>query len=489
MLALPEVEIIDHEIPEVLEALYRPKRIKVFFGGRGGLKSWGMAQALTIRGYDDPERYLCTRELQGSIKESVHKLLSDTISREQMDDFYEVGVAKIIGSHPSKQTTEFIFEGIKNNTTSIKSMENIKIAWVEEAEAVTEYSWDVLEPTIRAEGSEIWVSFNPEDEMGATYQKFVAPYLEEIEANGFYEDEHVYVRKTSWRDAEALGLFPDELRHQMEKMKKENFKKYLHIWEGEPNTDYEDSIIQPEWVDAAIDAHIKLGFKPRGVRSLGFDPADEGADDKAYTFRHGPVVLDCKAWRTGDVEDATEIAWQAAYDLQATDFVYDAIGIGAGTKVKIRQLQGNVPLNTRAFWGSETPDWPERKYMEERANADYFRNIRAQYWKLLADRFENTYKAVEKGVYSDPNDLISLSSEMTELKMLKSELTRVQRKRGNNSNSMYQVESKQDMKRRGLVSPGRADSLVYSFANKEVRIKKSNPIDYSRIDRAIGGRR
>ena len=485
MLASEEIEYVDHEIPEVLEALYRPKRTKVFYGGRGGLKSWGFAQALTIRGYDDPERYLCTRELQGSIKESVHKLLDDTISREQMDDFYEVGVAKIIGTHPDKQTTEFIFEGIKNNTTSIKSVENVKIAWVEEAEAVTEYSWDILEPTIRAEGSEIWVSFNPEDEMGATYQKFVAPYLEEIEKNGFYEDEHIYVRKTSWRDADKLGMFPAELRHQMEKMKRENYKKYLHIWEGEPNTDYEDSIIQPEWVDAAIDAHIKLGFKPRGVKSLGFDPADEGSDDKAYCIRHGVVVTDCQAWRKGDVEEATEKAWEAAYEARCTDFVYDSIGVGTGVKVKIKQLNGHEDLNIRGFCSSDGPDNPEQKYKDERTNDDTFLNIRAQYWWLLADRFERTYKAVEKRQYSNPDELISLDSNMKELKMLKSELTRVQRKRGNGRNSLIQVESKRDMKNRGLVSPGRADSLVYCFANKEQKFKKSKPIDYSLMDRAM----
>ena len=151
---------IVHDIPEVLEALYRPKRIKVFFGGRGGLKSWGVAQASTIYGYNDPIRILCTRELQGSIKESIHKLISDTIARESFEDYYEVGVAKIIGNHPDGQT-EFLFEGLKNNVTAIKSVENIKICIVEEAEAVTEYSWDILEPTIRAEGSEIWIIFNP----------------------------------------------------------------------------------------------------------------------------------------------------------------------------------------------------------------------------------------------------------------------------------------------------------------------------------------
>ena len=476
---------LNYEIPSVLKALYKPKRTKVFFGGRGGLKSWGIAQALEIKGFNDPLRVLCTRELQGSIKESVHKLLSDTSDRLQMNDFYNIEVAKIQGKHNDSEVTEFIFEGLKNNTTSIKSMEGIDVCWVEEAEAVTEYSWDILEPTIRKSGSEIWVSFNPDDEMGATYQKYVTPYLDEITEKGFYEDDEIYVRKVSWRDADALGLFPDELRAQMEKMKHDNYKKYLHIWEGECNTDYEDSIIQPEWVDAAIDAHIKLGFEPRGVKSLGFDPADEGSDDKAYIVRHGPLVLDCKAWRSGDVEDATVTAWDAAYEARCTDFVYDSIGVGTGVKVKLKQLMGNSDISIRPFCSSESPDNPERKYNDERKNADTFLNIRAQYWWLLRDRFEATYKAVEKGVYSDPNDMISLDSNMSELKMLKSELTRVQRKRGNGRNSLIQVESKRDMKNRKLVSPGRADALVYAFANKPIRSARNQPIDYSRMDRAV----
>lgn len=474
---------VTHEVAKELEILFRPKRTKVLYGGRGGLKSWGIAQALEMLGYNDPLRILCTRELQGSIKESVHKLLSDTVDRLQMGDDYIVEQSKIFG----KNGTEFFFEGLKNNTTKIKSMEGIDIAWVEEAEAITEFSWDILEPTIRKPGSEIWLSFNPDDEMGFIYQKFVVPYEDEIEKHGFYEDDDIYVRKTFWRDAEKKGWLTDELRKQKDKMKDENYNKYLHIWEGYPSTDYEDSIIQPEWVDAAIDAHLKLGFPVRGVKSCGFDPADEGADEKAYVIRHGSVVTRCHNWHSGDVEDATVKAWEAAEEQKCTDFVYDSIGVGTGVKVVVRQLQGNNVYNIRAFNSSNTPDNPNNKYNDERPNIDTFRNTRAQYWWLLRDRFEKTYKAVEKGVYSDPEELISLSSDMPALKLLKSELVRVQRKRGNYMNNLIQVESKQDMKKRGLRSPGLADSLVYCFANNPPKVKRkpSQPIDYSRMNRGI----
>ena len=169
---------------------------------------------------------------------------------------------------------------------------------------------------------------------------------------------------------------------------------------------------------------------------------------------------------------------------KCTDFVYDNIGVGSAVKIILRGLQGNSIINNRGFCSSSTPDYPEHKYKGDRKNLDVFANIRAQYWWLLADRFENTYKAIEKGEYTDPNELISLDSTMKNLKLLKSELTRVQRKRGNYRNSLILVESKQDMKRRGLRSPGLADSLVYCFANKEKK-RGYQPIDYTKRNRGI----
>ena len=477
----------DVDMAECFDILFRPKRFKIFYGGRGGLKSWGFAQALQLKGRDDPLRILCTRELQGSIKESVHKLLSDTVSRIGMDYFYDVEVATIKG----KNGTGFFFEGLKNNTTKIKSFEGVDITWVEEAEAVTEDSWDILIPTIRKEGSEIWISFNPDDEMGATYQRFVAPYLEHINKDGFYEDDEIYVRKIGWQDADELGWFPEELRKEKDKCYKENKRKYLHIWEGEPNTDYQDSIIQPEFVDAAIDAHKKLNIKPRGVRVLGFDPADEGTDAKAYCVRHGIHVKDCDMWTHGDLEESVSKAYEVAFENRCGILVYDSIGIGAGAKIKFRQLNGGE-MSIEGFCGSEHPDHPARKYKEDKPNDDVFSNKRAQYWWYLRDRFENTYRAVqnrngelELGEYANPDEMISLDSNMKYLKQLKAELTRVQRKRTRTGNSSYiLIESKQDMKARKLKSPNLADALVYTFANSEVKTKKYKPIDYSQMDKA-----
>ena len=455
--------------------LFEKHRYTVYYGGRGGQKSWAVCQALILQAVQSKQRILCTREFQGSIRESVHKLLADTIDRMQLNSFFTIGVNTIV----AKNGSTFIFEGLRNNVTKIKSLEGVDICFVEEAESITEFSWDILIPTIRKAGSRFMIIFNPFDEMDSTYQRFVAPYHDTIVENGFYTDETVYVRKTGWEDN---PWFPDELRQEMEKCKKENYNKWLHIWQGEPSTDFEDSIIKPEWVDAAIDAHIQLKFKPRGVQCLGFDPADTGNDDKAIVMRHGVVVTLANNWKNGDLEEATVLAYDTANDNNCTDLVYDNIGVGAGAKVKFRQLQGNNTINVQGFCGSEQPDNPDQRYKDDRKNGDLFRNKRAQYWWYLADRFEATFRAIEHGEYSNPNELISLSSDMKGLKLLKSELTRVQRKRSHTANSLIQIESKDDMKARALKSPNLADALVYCFANKDIKQQWNSPLDYSRMN-------
>src|SRR6185437_15618646 len=159
---------IEANFPEKLSYLFKPKRYKVAYGGRGGAKSWGFARALLILGAQKPLRILCTRETQKSIGDSVHKLLDDQIKLLGLEKFYEVQKSAIIGANG----TEFIFAGIRQNVHNLKSYEACDICWVEEAQTVSKSSWDVLVPTIRKEGSEIWVSFNPDLETDETYQRF-----------------------------------------------------------------------------------------------------------------------------------------------------------------------------------------------------------------------------------------------------------------------------------------------------------------------------
>lgn len=444
------------QVPEAFEALFKPKRIKVFFGGRGSGKSQAMAIAAIVAAMNG-KRILCAREFQNSIEDSVHNLIAR--KGEEMGAALEVQQAAIF----SPSGGSFRFVGLARNIESIKSKDGFDICWVEEAETVSNASLDVLTPTIRAEGSELWYSFNPRDETSAVYQRYVAPYMDEVRKHGYFENEWLYVAKVSYRDN---PWFPDVLQQEMEIERERNYKKYLHIWEGELNADYKDALIEPEWVDAAIDAHKKLRIEPIGERVLAFDPADCGTDAKAIVARHGCVVQMAKQWSDGDIAVAISRAFGMAHDYRADCIVYDSVGIGAAVKVGLEDRIANSRMQVDGFGGGDGVDYPDVEYNGNRANRHTFRNKRAQYWWLLRDRFEKTYRAVVKGEYIDPAELISLSSDMEDLPQLKSELVRVCRKRQSGSD-LIQIVSKEDMRRDGQKSPNLADALVMAFANPD----------------------
>lgn len=202
------------DFPQRLGFLFKPSRYKVLYGGRGAGKSHSVATALLIQGMKKQHRILCCRELQTSISDSVHKLLSDMIAKYGLSDFYEVQRATIRG----KNGTEFLFAGLRHNISSIKSFEGCSRVWVEEAQSVTKASWETLIPTIRSDGSEIWVTFNPEFEEDETYQRFVKN-----------PPSNAIVAKVNWNDN---PFFPDVLREEMESLKIRDPDAYLTTWEG-----------------------------------------------------------------------------------------------------------------------------------------------------------------------------------------------------------------------------------------------------------------
>src|SRR5262245_13773575 len=208
---------MDVTFPKPFEILFQPKRYKIMYGGRGGGRSWSCARALLIIGLDRPIRVLCARELQNSISESVHQLLSDQIHAMALDDVYKIQRDRIIGENG----TTFTFEGIRNNVNKIRSFEGIDYCWVEEANKVSANSWEVLIPTIRKEESEIWITFNPELEEDYTYRRFVKNA----------DPESMFCIKTTWRENE---FFPEVLMREKDSLKALDYDKYLNVWEGFP---------------------------------------------------------------------------------------------------------------------------------------------------------------------------------------------------------------------------------------------------------------
>ncbi len=206
---------MEWEFPEKLGFLFRPARYKVAYGGRGGAKSWGFARALLLEGAERPLRILCAREVQKSIKDSVHKLLGDQIRELGLGAEYEVLQNEIRGTNG----TEIVFSGLSSQTReSIKSFEGIDRCWVEEAQVVSKRSWEILIPTIRKPGSEIWVSFNPDLDTDDTYQRFVVR-----------QPTDSTVVKINWSDN---PWFPDVLKQELQDLKASDPDAYEHVWEG-----------------------------------------------------------------------------------------------------------------------------------------------------------------------------------------------------------------------------------------------------------------
>jgi phage terminase large subunit len=224
-------QVVNAEFPAKLQFLFKPKRYKIAYGGRGGTKSWGFARALLILGAQRPLRILCARETQKSIADSVYKLLCDQIEALQLQYFYSITKTNIVGANG----TEFTFAGIRQSSVGdIKSYEGCDICWVEEAQIVSKHSWEILIPTIRKDGSEIWVSFNPDLESDETYKRFVLSPPKEAD-----------VVKVNWRDN---PWFPEVLRKEMEELRSKSPEDCDHVYEGLCKQTVEGAIYRSELI-------------------------------------------------------------------------------------------------------------------------------------------------------------------------------------------------------------------------------------------------
>lgn len=229
---------VEAKFPPKLKPLFEPKRYKVLYGGRGGAKSWGIARALLIQGVQKPLRILCAREIQNSIQDSVFQLLRDQITALKLDGFYSCTLSEIRGING----TLIIFAGLKRNIDSIRSKEGIDIVWVEEAQVVSNSSWDALIPTVRKERSEIWISFNPELETDPTYARFVKT-----------PPTNAWVEKIGWRDN---PWFPAVLRQEKDDLEARDTDAFHNVWEGHCRQTLEGAIYARELRDATQDGRI-----------------------------------------------------------------------------------------------------------------------------------------------------------------------------------------------------------------------------------------
>ena len=228
--------------------LEKNARYKVAHGGRGSGKSWTFARGLLLKAMEKPRRILCTREVQKSIKDSVHRLLSDQIEELGLGGAFQVFDTEIRGYNGSLIS----FSGLQGHTVdSLKSFEGVDICWIEEAQTVSKHSMQILTPTIRKEESEIWMSLNPRLDTDYVWENYVLSPPEDsvvIEIN--YPDNPYFPQ-----------VLEQERLHAKATMTVED---YDNIWDGKPRSTIEGAIYAVE-VDAMI--------RGRRVLPVPYDPS------------------------------------------------------------------------------------------------------------------------------------------------------------------------------------------------------------------------
>ena len=452
------------EIPRKLIPVFAPPRGSMRYrcmrGGRGSGKSFTAAKMVAIWGAIEPLRVLCTRELQNSIRESFHAELKNAIeSCSWLSTQYDMGRDYL---RHMTNGTEFIFAGLRHNITSIKSMAQIDVCVVEEAETVPHSSWIDLLPTIRAPKSEFIIIWNPKRPNSWVAEKFDTdtPPPRSVIATINFRDNPWFSKELEEQRLHDQKTMPTSL--------------YRHIWEGEYLLDDDASIIKAAWVESAIDAHLLIDGLHDGASTLGFDIADDGDDKCATVLRTGSVAVSCDEWagREDELLKSCSKAYHQAQKAKA-HIVYDAIGVGASAGAKFQELNREASARNRVtfdkFMAGGKVTRPESQYATTGIkNKDFFSNIKAQMWWSVADRFLLTHQVVQAIKNNEPipkyrtDQLISIRSDMPKLNQLKMELSLPMR--DFDSNARVKVESKSDLRKREVPSPNIADAFIMAFA-------------------------
>lgn len=353
---------VDVEIPKLLlKFLELDARFKIAFGGRGGGKTESIARMLAMRGARQKQRAFCTRQTMKSIEDSVHSTIKKSISALGADDLYRITDTRI--KHISNGS-DFIYGQMGSNITSMKSKDEVDVGWIEEAEDVSAKALEVFTPSVRAKNSEIWISLNIKDIEGAVYQQFIEPHFEHLEKHRFYYTPNVYDENGDmvepglliiWVNLDDNPLAPGELRAESNKMKRDNFKRWKHIYGGYPELETSDrNIIQ---ADDVLEAQKNVVNNEGAPLIIGVDPARYGKDDTAIIRRKGRSAYSlAKFSKQSTMATAGRIA--IAIKIEKPDMVFiDVGGLGAGVYDRLEEMGYGDVITAVNFGGKATnPD-------------------------------------------------------------------------------------------------------------------------------------
>ena len=440
-----------YELNPNLKDFWRTRKpYKLLRGGRFSSKTQDAAGMAAFLARNYSVKFLCIRQFQNRIADSVYTVIKEKIEQAGWESEFDIGVSTI---RHKKTGSEFLFYGIARNLTDIKGTEGVDICWIEEAEGLTDAQWEVIDPTIRKEGSEVWILWNPRYQVDFVQSTLPKLLGDDCIIRHINYDKNPFLSKTAKLKAERLKLADPE--------------KYRHIYLGEALTDQDSVIIKRSWLDACIDAHLKIDGMYDGQSTVGYDVADSGDDKNATTSSKGSVITDTEEWQglEDKLQESTARAWQTAR-ANGARLIYDSIGVGAGVGSKAIELNqtNGAKVNHISFNAGGKVVNPEMYYDIDAKikNKDHFANVKAQAWWTFADRVRKTYEAITLGKQYPVDELISFDSKCKNLESLLIELSTP--RKTFDGNGRVKVESKDDMKKRGIKSPNLADSAIMCYA-------------------------
>lgn len=423
------------------------------YGGRGSGKSHEIAGLVVEEMVADANcSVVCIREVQKSLALSAKKLIEAKIVEFGVSHLFDVLQNEIrrIGG-----TGLCIFVGMQDHTAdSVKSLEGFSIAWVEEAQSLSQRSMDLLRPTIRKEGSRIFFSWNPRRRGDAVERLLRGPKGPRPDA---------IVVKANYTDNPFL---PDTLRREAENDMENDPDGFPHTWLGEYESVGSKVVIPAAWVQSAIGLAEDLGLEVTGKLYAALDVAggEDGGDENAFAIRKGISLLSVQAWNGLDTSLTTNKAAMIAKVQGVAEVYYDSIGVGEGVTGEWASMgrRGDQPegMAFHPWAGGASVLNPDKRIEPDNPqsplNKDQYQNLKAQAWFSLRKRFENAHKA-RRGVAYDAEMMISLPRDLSNIRQIEEELTQPQHKTSGTGKTM--VDKQPD----GSRSPNLADAINMAF--------------------------
>jgi len=426
-------------------------RYKGAWGGRSSGKSHEFAGAIVEQMVADPDcNVVCVREIQKSLALSAKKLIEAKIEAFGVGHLFEVLKTEIrrIGGKGM-----CIFVGMQDHTAdTVKSLEGFDIAWIEEAQSLSQRSLGLLRPTIRKEGSQIWATWNPRrrsDPIEKLLRARVRPDAIVVRAN--YVDNPFLPKTVMAETLDAKESDPDG---------------FGHTWLGDYESLGSKVVIPSAWVQSAIGLAEDLGIEITGKHYAALDVAggEDGGDENALALRQGIALIEVQSWNGLDTSLTTQRAVNHCQARGILELSYDSIGVGEGVGGEWasmgRRLEQPEGMTLTPWAGGASAQHPEQRIEPENPrspkNKDQYHNLKAQAWFSLRKRFENAHKA-RRGKPYDADQLISIPRDLPNIQQLEGELTQPQHKTSATGKTM--VDKQPD----GASSPNLADAVVMAF--------------------------